>query len=545
MIPRQILLMLTIAFIVSSCHFKNKQADLILHNATIYSVDDAFNTYEAIAIKDGKILALGTEREILNEYDAAQIIDCGKQFIYPGFIDGHCHFLGYGRTLQEVNLDSTTSLAEVIERVRAFKPTNSRGWVVGRGWDQNDWAEQTFPSRAALDSLFPSTPVALQRIDGHAMLVNGEALKRAGITPSTTVNGGSIEFEKGILIDNAMNLVTDILPAYSREDDIAALLAAQERCFAAGLTTVDEAGLMKADIELIKELQAQGKLKMRIYAMLADDSLNFVHYLKAGIDTTDRLSVRAFKFYADGALGSRGACLLAPYDDVLPYNSGLMLNTPLHFRSKAYDLRKAGFQMCTHAIGDSANRVILDIYGEVVGDLADHRWRIEHAQVVHQDDIGKFAKYHVIPSVQPTHATSDMPWAPLRLGRNRIMRAYTYRELKEQLGMIPLGTDFPVEGISPIQTFYAAVARKDAKGQPAEGFQKENALTREDALRGMTIWPAIANFEEQKKGSLEIGKWADLVMLDKDLLKCPETSILQTAAQLTVVQGEVVYRKDD
>jgi predicted amidohydrolase YtcJ len=279
--------------------------------------------------------------------------------------------------------------------------------------------------------------------------------------------------------------------------------------------------------------------------MLADDSLNFAHYLKAGIDTTDRLSVRAFKFYADGALGSRGACLLAPYDDVLPYNSGLMLNTPLHFRSKAYDLRKAGFQMCTHAIGDSANRVILDIYGEVVGDSADHRWRIEHAQVVHQNDVQKFAQYHVIPSVQPTHATSDMPWAPQRLGRNRVMRAYTYRELKEQLGMIALGTDFPVEGISPIQTFYAAVARKDAKGQPAEGFQKENALTREDALRGMTIWPAIANFEEHKKGSIEVGKWADLVVLNQDLLNCPEPSILQTGAQLTIVQGEVVFRKDN
>jgi predicted amidohydrolase YtcJ len=306
---------------------------------------------------------------------------------------------------------------------------------------------------------------------------------------------------------------------------------------------VDEAGLMKSDIELIKELQAQGQLKMRIYAMLADDSLNFAHYLKAGIDTTDRLSVRSFKFYADGALGSRGACLLAPYDDVLPYNSGLMLNTPLHFRSKAYDLRKAGFQMCTHAIGDSANRVILDIYGEVVGDLADHRWRIEHAQVVHQDDIGKFAKYHIIPSVQPTHATSDMPWAPQRLGRSRVMRAYTYRELKEQLGMIALGTDFPVEGISPINTFYAAIARKDLKGQPANGFQKENALSREDALRGMTIWPAIANFEEHRKGSIEVGKWADLVVLNQDLMHCTEQQIPSSEVAMTILNGEIVFNK--
>jgi predicted amidohydrolase YtcJ len=539
---RLIIFLLALAT-TTGCHFKNKQADLILHNATIYSVDDAFSTFEAMAIKDGKILALGTEREILNEYNATQVIDCGKQFIYPGFIDGHCHFLGYGRTLQEVNLDSTASFEEVIERVVAFKPSNSRGWIIGRGWDQNDWTDQSFPSRTRLDSLFPSTPVALQRIDGHAMLVNAEAMRRAGISSTTQVSGGAIDFEKGILIDNAMSLVSDVLPEYSREDNIAALLAAQERCFAAGLTTVDEAGLMKSDIELIKELQAQGQLKMRIYAMLADDSLNYAHYLKAGIDTTDRLSVRAFKFYADGALGSRGACLLAPYDDVLPYSYGLMLHEPLHFRRKAYDLRQAGFQMCTHAIGDSANRVMLDIYGEVVGDSADHRWRIEHAQVVHQADLGKFAQYHVIPSVQPTHATSDMPWAPQRLGRNRVMRAYTYRELKEQLGMIALGTDFPVEDISPINTFYAAVARKDLKGQPAEGFQVENALTREDALRGITIWPAIANFEEHKKGTLEVGKFADVVVLNRDLLGCTQQQIPTTEVAMTILQGEIVFKK--
>ncbi len=538
---RLFILFLVIAS-TTSCHFKNKQADLILHNATIYSVDDAFSTYEAMAIKDGKILALGTEREILNEYDAAQIIDCGKQFIYPGFIDGHCHFLGYGRTLQEVNLDSTQSFEEVIQRVVAFKPVNSRGWIIGRGWDQNDWADQSFPSRSKLDSLFPSTPIALQRIDGHAMLVNAEAMRRAGIDASTKVNGGDIDFDKGILIDNAMNLITDILPAYSREDDTAALLAAQERCFAAGLTTVDEAGLMKTDVDLIKQLQADGKLKMRIYAMLADDSLNYAHYLKSGIDTTDRLSVRAFKFYADGALGSRGACLLAPYDDVLPFSYGLMLHDALHFRRKAYDLRVAGFQMCTHAIGDSANRVMLDIYGEVVGDSIDHRWRIEHAQVVHKDDLSKFAQYHVIPSVQPTHATSDMPWAPQRLGRSRVMRAYTYRELKEQLGMVALGTDFPVEGISPINTYYAAVARKNLQGQPDGGFQAENALTREDALRGMTIWPAIANFEEHKKGSIEVGKFADLVVLDQDLLKCTEARLPQSKVVMTILQGEVIFK---
>jgi predicted amidohydrolase YtcJ len=220
-----------------------------------------------------------------------------------------------------------------------------------------------------------------------------------------------------------------------------------------------------------------------------------------------------------------------------------MLREPLHFRMKAYDLRKAGFQMCTHAIGDSANRVMLDIYGEVVGDSADHRWRIEHAQVVHQNDLIKFAKYHVIPSVQPTHATSDMPWAPQRLGRSRVMRAYSYRELKEQNGLVALGTDFPVEGISPINTFYAAIARKDLKGQPASGFQPENALTREDALRGITIWPAIANFEEHKKGSLEVGKWADLVVLDQDIMKCKEEKLPSTQVLMTLIAGETVYKR--
>ena len=542
MFNRVLILLIALAS-TTGCHFKNKQADLILHNATIYTVDDAFSTFEAIAIKDGKVLALGTEREILNEYDAPQVIDCGKKFIYPGFIDGHCHFLGYGRTLQEVNLDSTHSFEEVIMRVKAFEPTNSRGWIIGRGWDQNDWADQSFPSRSILDSLFPNTPIALQRIDGHAMLVDGEAMRRAGIDASTQVSGGDIDFAKGILIDNAMNLITAVLPQYSQEDDIAALVAAQEQCFAAGLTTVDDAGLMKSDVDLIKQLHAENKLKMRIYVMLADDSINYEHYLKVGIDTSERLTVRAFKFYADGALGSRGACLLAPYDDVLPFSYGLMLREPLHFRKKAYDLRKAGFQMCTHAIGDSANRVMLDIYGEVVGDSADHRWRIEHAQVVHQNDLNKFARYHVIPSVQPTHATSDMPWAPQRLGRSRVMRAYTYRELKEQNGLVALGTDFPVEGISPINTFYAAIARKNLKGQPAEGFQPENALTREDALRGITIWPAIANFEELKKGSLEIGKWADLVVVDQDIMMCQEEKLSASQVLMTLIAGETVYKR--
>ncbi len=506
-------------------------------------VDGSFSIAEAMAIKDGKIVAIGPERDILNEYNAKETIDAGKRFVYPGFIDAHCHFLAYGRMLQDVDLIETKSFSEVIERLKSFQPKNGRGWIIGRGWDQNDWTVQEFPDRSQLDSLFPETPVVLRRVDGHAMLVNGKALELAKITPGQQVSGGEIDFNRGILIDNAMKFVEDILPAYSDEDDMLALTESERNCFASGLTTVDDAGLMKREVDLIKKMQAEGKLKMRIYAMLSDDQANFDHYLKYGIDTTDRLTVRAFKFYSDGALGSRGACLLAPYSDVLPKpHYGTMLQSPDYFRKRAYEIYQRGFQMCTHAIGDSANRVMLDIYAEIAGDSSDHRWRIEHAQVVHMNDINKFGENHIIPSIQPTHATSDMPWAIQRIGLNRMKRAYTYRELKEQLGMVALGTDFPVEGISPINTFYAAVVRKDKSGLPENGFQPENALTREDALRGMTIWAAIANFEENKKGSLEIGKLADFVMLDQDILECQENSILNTKVLLTVVNGEIVFR---
>ena len=534
--------------IISSCHFKSKEADLILHNAVIFTVDDQFSTKEAMAIKDGKIIAIGPEREILNEYSAKEVIDCGKKFIYPGFIDAHCHFLGYGRTLQEVNLVDANSFEEVITRVVAFNNEQHPQWIRGRGWDQNDWPESDFPTKEKLDSLFPDTPVVLRRIDGHAMLVNQIVLDLAGIKSDVGIKGGEVKMlngkPTGILIDNAMLAVEKIIPQPSKEFDTRALLDAQKNCFDVGLTTVDDAGIMKADVDLIKELHASGQLKMRIYAMLSDDTLNFNHYLEAGIDTSDLLTVRAFKFYADGALGSRGACLLAPYADVMPGQmTGFLLDSINHFRMRAFDLREKGFQMCTHAIGDSANRVMLNIYAEATDGLTDHRWRIEHAQVVHKDDINRFGLNHIIPSVQPTHATSDMPWAIYRLGQSRMMRAYTYRELKEQNGMIALGTDFPVEDISPILTYYAAVSRKDLKGQPSEGFQKENALSREDALRGITIWPAVSNFEEEKKGSLEVGKFADIVLLDKNLLTCDEKDIPNAKVLLTVVGGKVVVRK--
>jgi predicted amidohydrolase YtcJ len=549
-------LLLVLVIVFSSCNFKNKDADIIYHNARIYTVDGDFSVKEAMAIKDGKIVAIGPEREILNEYKAPKVIDCQKRFIYPGFIDAHCHFMGYGLAAQQVDLVGTKSMDDVFNRLKAYAEKNpDKDWIVGRGWDQNDLAQEgihqeviPMPDNSVLNEMFPDKPVALIRIDGHAMLVNQKALELSGITNTTQINGGVVEVKDGkltgILIDNAMQRVYDILPHATEDEKRKALMIAQQDCFKEGLTTVDDAGLMHEDIELIKSMHEDGGLKMRIYAMLSDDETNYTHYLKHGIDTTDFLTVRAFKLYADGALGSRGACLSSPYSDVVhKAQYGLMLKDPAYFRMRAEQLYDKGFQMCTHAIGDSANRVMLQIYGEQLQGVNDARWRIEHAQVMHKEDIPLFGKYSIIPSVQPLHATSDMPWAYLRLGKNRLARAYAYRDLKQQLGMLALGTDFPVEEISPLKTFYAAVVRKDATGNPTEGFQMDNALSREEALRGITIWPAIANFEEGKKGSLEVGKWADFVMLDQDIMKVSEDKLPQVKVLVTAVAGEIVYSK--
>jgi len=564
---RKIFFFSAIAVTLASCAFQGEVADLIVHNARIYTVDGNFRTCDAMAIVDGKIIDIGAQQMILNKYTAGEVIDAQKRPVYPGFIDAHCHFLAYGLKLGEANLVGTTSFEEVLQRVKQHAGETTNEWIIGRGWDQNDWmtespeagsAEQDklsapFPDCHVLDSLFPNRPVVLKRIDGHAMLVNTYVLELAGISPSTKVDGGSVgvvgDMCSGILVDNAMILVDAIMPVHSLEQKQKALMDAQEKTFAVGLTTVSDAGLMKTDIDAIKSLQEEGKLKMRVYAMLSDSAPNYEYYLAHGIDTaSDRLTVRAFKFYADGALGSRGACLLNPYSDIFSElgrkEYGWMLATRNHFRERFEQLYSAGFQVCTHAIGDSANRAILNLYGEMLGGVNDLRWRIEHAQVVDPADLPAFGMYSIIPSVQPTHATSDMPWAWKRLGRNRVRYAYSYNDLKNQLGIIALGTDFPVEDISPFATFHSAVSRKNNSGEPAGGFQKENALTREETLKGMTLWAAMANFEDAHKGSLEIGKYADFVILDRDILLVPEEKILGTRVLYTFIAGEKVFESE-
>lgn len=544
---------LLIGICFCACQFQSEQADIIVHNATIYTVDENFSVAEAMAIKDGKIIEVGPEREILNKYSAKEKLDAMKHPVYPGFIDAHCHFLGYGESLQKVDLTGTKSFEEVVEKIQDFiryspSPLGRVGegpWLTGRGWDQNDWAEKQFPDKKILDSLFPRTPVFLKRVDGHAALANAEALQRAGISASTVIPGGIIEIKNneltGILIDNAVDFVEKKIPVFSREQKTKALTDAQHNCFAAGLTTVSDAGLPSSDIFLIDELQKAGMLKMRVYAMLDGNNPDSLKkYLEIKPFKTERLSVRAFKLYADGSLGSRGALLLEEYSDK-PGHYGLPINTKEYLTEAARMLDRNGFQMCTHAIGDSAGRMMLNIYAEVLKGTNDKRWRIEHCQVVHPDDRKKFSEYNIIPSVQPTHATSDMYWADERLGKERVKNAYAYKELFELNRMIALGTDFPVENISPLKTFYAAVFRKDEKGYPETGFQVQDALTREEALRGMTIFAAIADFEENEKGSLEEGKCADFVILDTDIINAAPEQIFNAKVLGTFVNGEKVF----
>ena len=537
---------LLLIFLLPACiaYSQKNDADLLVYNARIYTVDARFSEKEAMAIKEGRIIATGTSADIKKNYRSEKRIDAGKKFIYPGFIDAHAHFLGYGLGLQTVDLTGTKSWEKIINKLKQYAATHTDGWLIGRGWDQNDWAVKEFPGNEELDRLFPQRPVFLTRVDGHAAIANTKAL--GDVKAGTKLTGGEVEVKDGkltgVLVDNAIDLVASRIPAPTGKQYKEALLNAQANCFAVGLTTIDDCGLQYRDVELIEKLQSEHSLKMRLYVMLSDDLRNYNALFKRGAIKTDRLNVRSFKVYADGALGSRGACLLQPYTDK-PDHYGFLLSDIKHFGEVAAKIYEHGFQMCTHAIGDSGNRMILRTYAKYLHGKNDKRWRIEHAQVINKNDFELFGDNSVVPSVQPTHATSDMYWAADRLGNERVKGAYAFKQLLDQNGWIPLGTDFPVEDISPIKTFYAACIRKDAKGWPAKGFQLENALSRQEAIRGMTCWAAKANFEEDEKGSLEKGKFADFIILDKDLMNVAPSAILQTVVLKTFVNGEMVYSK--
>ena len=526
---------------IFSCQKEKQEADLIVTNANIYTVDDNFNKAEAFAVIDGRIVGVGSQKDIENNYASANTLNAEGKTIVPGFIDAHCHFLGLGLDQLEVDLVGTESFEEVIKRVLDFQNEKQQDYIIGRGWDQNDWEDKVFPNKKLLDKLFPKTPVALTRIDGHATLCNQVALDLGGITINSKVEGGEVVVENGeltgVLVDNAVDMVWRNWPTgYKREDFVEALLVAQDMCFDLGLTTVDDAGLGQYAIELIDSLQNTGDLKMRVYAMVSASQDNLDYYLNKGTIKTDRLNVRSFKFYADGALGSRGAMLKEPYSDK-PGHLGLMVTDLETLNKSAERIANSDYQMNTHAIGDSANHAVLQTYNKVLEGKSDRRWRVEHAQIVSPEDFDLYK--NVMPSIQPTHATSDMYWAEDRVGAERIKGAYAYKQLLEAYGKVALGTDFPVERVSPFLTFYAAVARQDLEQYPEGGFQMENALSREEALRGMTIWAAYSNFEEGEKGSIEVGKFADFIMLDKDIMTVGANEIPNIKVLKTVVGGEV------
>jgi predicted amidohydrolase YtcJ len=530
--------------LLCSCHTK-QHADLIVHHGKVYTVDSVFSTAEAFAVNDGKIVAVGNDKDLLNNYEASETIDAHGKAVYPGFIDAHAHFTGYGRSLFEVNLYDCKDWNEVVARVNVFaKDHPNEAWIRGRGWDQNKWPDHAFPVNSLLNEQYPDKPVLLQRIDGHAAVANANALELAGITAATKIEGGSIEIADGkptgTLIDNAVELVTRMIPTASKAEYEKWFSAAQKNCFAQGLTTITDCGLNYTEVAMIDTLQREGKLLMRMYVMLSDDTANFNRYLTRGPYKTELLYVKGIKAYADGALGSRGACLLKAYSDKPGWN-GFLLSKESHFDSLAKMLLHTDFQLCTHAIGDSGNRMVLRVYNKYLNGKNDKRWRIEHAQIIDQHDFDEFGKSSIIPSVQPTHATSDMYWAGDRLGAERLKSGYAYKQLLMQNGWLPLGTDFPVEDISPVKTFYAAVVRKDDKGFPPGGFQTENALTREQALRGITIWAAKADFLEKEVGSIEVGKKADFVMLDRDLMTAAEGELLGAKVVGSYTGGKKVY----
>lgn len=527
-----------------SCSQKEK-ADLLVVNATIYTIDNQFSKVEALAVRDGKIIAAGTGKEMLERFETTNKVDADGKFVYPGFNDAHCHFTGYGNNLmQYADLRGTRSPEEIYTILQKHHETFGGDWILGRSWDQNDWSEKAFPNKERLDELFPDTPVYLVRVDGHAGWCNSKALEIAGITAETKVHGGEILHKNGeptgILIDNAEGLMTKHLPVSTQEQQEKALLAAQQNCFAAGLTSVTDCGLDKNTILLMDTLQQAGKLKMRIDAMLNPSAENFDYFVQSGVYETDRLLVNTIKIYADGALGSRGALMLADYSDD-PDNHGLQIESQ-EFYDKicqlAYD---NNYVVATHAIGDGGNRLILDTYAKFLKGKNDRRWRVEHAQIIDPDDFHKFADYSIIPSIQATHCTSDMPWAEDRVGAGRIKGAYAYQTLLQQNGWIPNGTDFPVENIEPLFTFYSSVFRADFEGNPAGGWHMDEGLSREQALRSMTTWAAKSSFEENEKGQLAPGMWADFVILDHDLMTATPQEVLKTKVLSTWSAGEKVF----
>ncbi len=535
-----IFILISICFF--ACQSKNK-LDQIYFNAQFITLYDSLPRVEAIAVNQGKIVDMGTKADLEKKYNFSNKIDLNGAFVYPGFNDAHAHFYGLGEQQFRVDLRDSKSWDDCLQKTKIASKNIEGEWIIGRGWDQNIWPDKKFPDLKKLDSIFPDKPVYLKRIDGHAAIANSYALTLAGINTQTKIEGGLVEVINGkltgILVDNACDLLEKSIPAPSDEQIKSYLLKAQEICLKNGLTSVTDAGLNLKIVKIADSLHKSGLLKIRLNIMLNPNEENFDFAKKNGPLKTDRLTVHGFKIYMDGALGSHGACLLKPYES--DTTSGFLLNSVANFKILAQ--RIAGipkFQMNAHCIGDSAARVFLKIASEYINADEDRRWRMEHAQVVNPDDYYLFKKTGMIASVQPTHATSDMIWAAELLGKERILHAYAYKKLLEINNIIVLGTDFPVEQVNPILTWYSSIIRKNKDGIILEPF-KENILEKYETMMGMTYFPAFAEFRENEKGKIRPGMWADFTLLDRDLFKTEENDILNTKIIGTIIAGEKVF----
>jgi predicted amidohydrolase YtcJ len=515
----------------------------------IHTLDPTQPIAEAIAVSRGQVLAVGSREEVLDEAgEGATVVELPGATIVPGLVDAHGHLASLGRALSVVSLEGTASVKEVLERlVKAPEGSYQGDWLVGRGWDQNDWPGAAFPTRAALDEKYPSKPVVLTRVDGHAVWANSEALRRAGVNAATRdPAGGRILRDAsgeptGVLVDNAIDLVASQLPPLTREQREDRLQRAIERCVSLGLTAVHDAGMSLADFSVLQQWDLAGGLPLRVYAMADGQGEDGVQFLERGAFRGRHLTMRAVKLVADGALGSRGAALLADYSDE-PGHRGLLLLEPAALEEKARAFAAAGFQVAVHAIGDGANRVVIDLLAKLEKEHPGSRHRVEHAQVLDLDDLTKLGKAGVLASMQPTHATSDMPWAEARLGAKRLAGAYAWKSVRAAGAVLAFGSDFPVESPDPLLGLHAARTREDARGKPSGGWRPAEKLDGHQALEAFTVGGAFASFSEGERGRLVPGRQADLSVFSADPVSDPPAALLKAKALLTVVAGEPVYR---
>jgi len=541
---RSILAFFTLLFVLSSC-YKGKSCDLIIHNALIHTMNDKDDVAEAMAIRDGKIIEFGPERQILNKYSSEETIDAEGKEVYPGLTDAHGHILSYANQLLSADLIGSKSFEEVVVRVEKYQSRKARKFIIGRGWDQSLWQSSEFPSNEKLNELFPTIPVCLIRIDGHALLANDALLKLANITATSKIDGGIIHVEgekcTGLLVDNAMNPIYALLPEFPKKERIDAIGEIQAELFQYGITGVHEAGIQRKDIDLFKELIDEHNFELNLYAMLMPSEENIAFARKNGFYQYKNLSIRSFKVIGDGALGSRGALLKSPYTD--QHNHfGVLTTSEKEMNRIATICELTGYQMNTHAIGDSTNKILLNLYQRIYEVNKDHRWRIEHAQVVDPKDFELFNKYGVFPSVQPTHAVSDQRWAEQRIGRTRMLGAYAYKTLLKQNGMVAIGTDFPIELTDPFLTIHAAVNRQNSENMPSAGFYPNESITLLECLKGMTIWAAFASFQENELGTLEKGKDATFAIFQRPIRA--EGNYEPNFALHTFIKGKKVYTVD-